>query len=171
MTVPVVVGISGGLARESRTTRLLELILERAAARGAGTSLVDLHREEIDWCDGRDPSTYSAPTLEAVDTVRAAGACVVGTPIYRASFSGRLKNFLDVAPGDLLAGKPTCLAATAGGPQHRLAIDYALAPLVTQLGALVVPPPLFATREDMPSGGLSADLAEQVDAAVGALLA
>jgi FMN reductase len=60
---------------------------------------------------------------------------VILTPIYKASFSGVLKTYLDLLPQNGLEGK-TILPITVGGTfGHLLAIDYSLKPVLSALGA------------------------------------
>ena len=50
---------------------------------------------------------------------------MVATPIYKASYSGLLKLFLDALSPDALRGKTVLPLATAGNSAHLLALDYA----------------------------------------------
>jgi FMN reductase len=59
----------------------------------------------------------------------------VATPIYKASYSGALKAFLDLLPQFALAGKVVLPLATGGTLAHVLALDYALRPVLVSLGA------------------------------------
>lgn len=60
---------------------------------------------------------------------------VILTPVYKASFSGVLKTYLDLLPQNGLEGK-TILPITVGGTfGHLLAIDYSLKPVLSALGA------------------------------------
>ncbi len=76
----------------------------------------------------------------AVAAVELADAIVVATPIYKASFSGVLKVFLDLLPQFAFAGKSVLVIATGGASAHVLAIDYALRPVLMTLGAAHVAP-------------------------------
>lgn len=62
---------------------------------------------------------------------------VVASPIYNATFTGLLKAFFDRYPSDGLAGVTAVPVMTAGSPVHGLAIDFALRPLLVELGASV----------------------------------
>lgn len=74
-----------------------------------------------------------------------ADAVVIATPIYKASFSGVLKAFLDLLPQDGLAGKLVLPLATGGSQSHMLALDYALRPVLHALAAHHILPGVFAT--------------------------
>ena len=60
---------------------------------------------------------------------------VVATPIYKAAYSGVLKAFLDLLPQDGLQGKQVLVLGTGGSIAHLLALDYALKPVLSALGA------------------------------------
>lgn len=81
----------------------------------------------------------------AVQAVEAAELVIVSTPIYKAAYSGLLKVFLDLLPPDSLRGKLVLPLATGGSPAHFLALDYALKPVLSALGARHVLDGVFAT--------------------------
>jgi GNAT superfamily N-acetyltransferase len=60
---------------------------------------------------------------------------VVTTPVYKAAYCGLLKVFLDLLPQYALRGKQVLPLATGGVLAHALAVDYALRPVLTSLGA------------------------------------
>ena len=75
-------------------------------------------------------------------------AVVFGTPVYRASYAGVLKEFLDRVPrgtpaedfiGPLLAA-PVAIVATGGSDHHFLAVNHLVAILAQFFGAYVLPP-------------------------------
>lgn len=95
--------------------------------------------------------------IEAVGAVRDADALVVATPVYQSSYSGLLKVFLDLLPQFALRGKTVLPLATGGSPAHVLAVDYALRPLLSSLGAAHVTPGWFvpsAHIRTFPDGGV-----------------
>jgi FMN reductase len=94
--------------------------------------------------DAMDPAI-----AHAVARVRDAEAIVVGTPIYKASFSGVLKAFLDLLPQDGLAHKLVLPLATGGSQSHMLALDYALRPVLASLAPRHVLPGIYATPEQL----------------------
>ena len=80
--------------------------------------------------DSSDPEI-----AEAIDAVAGADALVVATPVYQAAYSGLLKVFLDVLPEFAFRGKSVLPIVTGGSPAHVLAVDYALRPILSALGA------------------------------------
>ena len=90
----------------------------------------------------------SAGLRGAVDKLGAADGVIVGTPVYKASYSGLLKAFLDVLDDDILLGMPTMLAATGGSPRHGLVPDDQMRPLFAYFRAFVTPTSVYAATED-----------------------
>lgn len=133
-----------------------------ALAHHVGDSLV-LDGHDVRYLDVRTlpaaellAADRSAPAIaEAVATLLGADALVVATPIYKASFSGLLKAYLDLLPQTALAGKVVLPLATGGTIAHLLAIDYSLRPVLTSLGARHITPGRFVLdlHIDHRSGG------------------
>ncbi|WP_175400395.1 NAD(P)H-dependent oxidoreductase, partial [Streptomyces prasinopilosus] len=78
-----------------------------------------------------------------------ADGVVVGTPVYKASYSGVLKALLDLLPQYALAGKTVLPLATGGSIAHVLAIDYALRPVLSSMGAAHIVQGRFILDEDI----------------------
>jgi FMN reductase len=78
---------------------------------------------------------YGEEINSANKKVEESNFVVILTPVYKASFSGVLKTYLDLLPQNGLEGK-TILPITVGGTfGHLLAIDYSLKPVLSALGA------------------------------------
>lgn len=130
-----VLALSGSPSRTSRTALLAEHTAAGLRARGHRTrvlALRDLPAAPLLTADARDASL-----ARAVRLVAEADALVVATPVYQAAYSGLLKTFLDLLPRNAFTGKPVLPLATGGSPAHVLALDYALRPVLTTLGAQV----------------------------------
>ncbi|HEX3138682.1 MAG TPA: NAD(P)H-dependent oxidoreductase, partial [Rhizobacter sp.] len=82
--------------------------------------------------------------------VAQAQVVLVATPIYKAAYSGLLKAFLDLLPQDGLRDKTVLPLATGGSIAHLLALDYALKPVLSALGARDILDPVFATDSQIP---------------------
>src|SRR3982751_6769659 len=96
------VAISGSPSRESKSRRLLAYALGRCGDAGVATRFIDLCELSADDLLGR---TKSAAAVEALAAVGGARIVIVGTPVYRASYSGMLKVFFDLFTTDALEGK------------------------------------------------------------------
>jgi FMN reductase len=124
----------------------------------------------IDLCDLPADGLLGRARVPAVDAALAAVASarlvIVGTPVYRATFSGLLKVFFDLFPQDALAGKVAIAVATGAGPAHALVIDHGLRPLLASVGALVVPAGIYGTDGQFGPDGPEPALMTRVDRAV-----
>ncbi|MFH8926966.1 NADPH-dependent FMN reductase [Streptomyces pristinaespiralis] len=139
--MPSVVAISGSPSADSRTARVVHHVLHRLTAGGqdAGHIVVrELPAQELLGGSAAHPALG-----QALETVARAEGVVVATPVYKASYSGLLKLFLDLLPQAGLAGKTVLPLVTGGSLAHMLAMDYALRPVLSALGARHVVPGAF----------------------------
>jgi FMN reductase len=157
------IAISGSPSRESKSRRLLAHALSRCAEAGVASRMIDLCDLPADDLLGR---TRSAAIADALTAVSGARLVIVGTPVYRASYSGMLKVFFDLFPMDALAGKVAIPIATGGGPAHQLVIDHALRPLLASVGAQVVATGIYATDAQFGADGPQDVVMERIDRAV-----
>ncbi|MEU1874111.1 NADPH-dependent FMN reductase [Streptomyces sp. NPDC019793] len=142
-----VLSVSGSPSASSRTNRLLRHLDERLTARGHEVIPLDVRTvpaEALLRADFGHPAIAGAAELFA----RAEGV-VVGTPVYKASYSGVLKALLDLLPQYALTGKTVLPLATGGSTAHVLAIDYALRPVLTSMGAAHVVQGWFTLDRDI----------------------
>ena len=91
----------------------------------------------------------------ALAAIEGADALIVGTPIYKGSYSGLFKHLFDFVAPEALLGTPVVLAATGGGRRHALAVEHQLRPLFGFFGALALPTSVYASDEDFTDGALS----------------
>ncbi|MDR8411581.1 NADPH-dependent FMN reductase [Nonomuraea sp. 3-1Str] len=130
--------ISGSPSAASRTGRLLDHLAERLERPAEILRLRDLPADALLRGDAVHPELEEAARL-----VAAAAVIVVATPIYKAAYTGLLKAFLDVLPQGAFSGKTVVPVATGGTVAHLLAVDYALRPVLSVLGARHVTRGLF----------------------------
>jgi FMN reductase len=140
--------LGGSPSSPSTTWRLLQLLGERLAALGHRTVALQVRQLPGDALLQADAD--DAVVREALALVHEADAVVVGTPVYKASFSGVLKAFLDLLPQDGLAGKLVLPVATGGSQSHMLALDYALRPVLASLAPRHILPSIYATSRQLP---------------------
>lgn len=144
-----VVGVSGSTRRPSRTSALIAAIAAEAGRRreidfelhdvaGMGPGLGAFDRNEL-----------PEPVLAALDAIETADALIVGSPIYKGSYTGLFKHLFDFVDPAALAGRPVVLAATGGGRRHALAVEHQLRPLFGFFGALTLPTAVYASDEDV----------------------
>lgn len=138
-----IVGILGSPTAVSRSGCLLQLAqqqLDPVAAHMHTIALRDLPADALLQAQVDHPKVR-----EALQQVLQADVLIVATPIYKAAYSGLLKVFLDLLPQDGLRFKTVLPLATGGTVAHLLALDYALKPVLSVLGARDILDPVFAT--------------------------
>lgn len=128
-----IVTIAGSPSAGSRSAAILAYarrVFEQHNLQTAAITVRDLPPEDLIY------ARVDSPAVQAqVELLREARAVLIATPVYKASFSGVLKTFLDVLPPRSLSGKLVLPLATGGSPLHALAVDYALLPVLAALGA------------------------------------
>ena len=151
----------------SSSSRLLLHIGDRLALQGHRYSKLhvrDLPAKALLHADHADVTI-----ARAIAAVADADAVIIATPVYKASYTGILKAFLDLLPQDGLAGKLVLPLATGGSQSHMLALDYALRPVLHALAARHVLTSVYATSQQLDwheERGLTLDAA--IEARVGA---
>ena len=151
-----ILGISGSVKRPSRTAHVVERIV---AAIGRTAKV------ETDLIDLADAAPVLFRALRAdeldeagraiVDAVEAADVLVVGSPVYRASYTGALKHLFDLVDFRALQGRRVILAATGGSPLHGLMLEHQFRPLFGFFGAVTVPTTVYAVEADFTEYTLS----------------
>ncbi|MRK02490.1 MULTISPECIES: CE1759 family FMN reductase [Aeromicrobium] len=166
-----VVAISSGLSDPSTTRLLADRITESITQQSGDVSVevVSLRELAHDITDASLTGFASPRLQDVIDKVVAADGLVIVVPIFKASYPGLFKSFIDALETDVLIGKPVLLAASGGTARHSLAIDYALRPLMAYLQALVVPTGVFASAYDWGTDGSNA-LGARIDRAAGELV-
>ncbi|MFE6281183.1 NADPH-dependent FMN reductase [Streptomyces sp. NPDC057877] len=145
-----VLSVSGSPSATSRTARLLRHLDVRLAAQGHEVIPLDvrtLPSEPLLHADFGHPAIARATALfERADGI------VIGTPVYKAAYSGLLKSLLDLLPQYALVGKTVLPLATGGTTAHVLAIDYALRPVLNSMGPAHITPGWFTLDKDITVG-------------------
>lgn len=165
---PNVVGVSGSLTRPSRTTVLVEEVADSFAEASGGTATtIELSPLLADLGAGAFRSQLSPRAVEALEAVEAADIIVVGSPAYRATYTGLFKLFFDHIDQYALVDKPVVLTATGGSDRHALLVEHQMRPLFGFFQSLTLPLGIFASEADFRDYAIaSADLRERIDTAV-----
>jgi FMN reductase len=176
MSIRTLAVVSAGLSVPSSTRLLADRLADATVAalrtRGveAAVEVVELREHARDLADNLVTGFPNTSLRTALETVERADGLIAVTPIFSASYSGLFKTFFDVLDKDVLTGRPTLIAATAGTARHSLALEHALRPLFAYLRAVVAPTAVFAASEDW-AGGDATDrgLVERIERAAGEL--
>lgn len=142
-----VLSVSGSPSVSSRTNRLLRHLDQRLAAQGHEVIPLDVRTVPAEALLGAD---FAHPAIvEATELFARADGVVIGTPVYKAAYSGVLKALLDLLPQYALTGKTVLPLATGGTTAHVLAIDYALRPVLNSMGAAHIVQGWFTLDKDI----------------------
>lgn len=151
---PRVVVVSGNPRPGSRTRGAAE-----AAARRVADAIGATDVETIDLADfAAEILAVEHPAADAAKrTLSEATVAVVATPVYKASYTGLLKSFLDLYGNDGLAGLVAVPLTVSGNPAHALAGEVHLRPVLVELGAVVPTRTLALTEAQLPELGVAVD--------------
>jgi len=133
-----VVGICGSLRRGSYTRMALAVTLRGAAETGADTQLLDLTEYALMFA-GREGEAEPESVAVLRRQVKEADGIVLGTPEYHGSFSGVLKNALDLMGFSEFEGKMLGLVGVSGGKMGAFDALNSLRNIGRALHAWVVP--------------------------------
>ena len=130
-----IIGVAGGPEAGGRTATAVAAVLDGAAAAGAKTELLELGE---------------LPVAQVVAAVDGADAVVLGSPVYRATYSSLLKGLLEnlergkwgerTAP---LQGKAAAVVLTGASGHHFLAVDGLRSVLAGFFATQVLAPGLY----------------------------
>jgi FMN reductase len=141
-----VLGVVGNPRAGSRTLMVVERVVAAVARALGGQAEASLDLVTM----GGDLFTFGAPPVAAaLERVMLADVLVVGTPVYKASYTGVLKAFCDHIAAAQLAGKIGIPTMVGGSLQHYLALEVHLRPLLVELGATCPTPGLYVVESEL----------------------
>ncbi|QCR18848.1 FMN reductase [Agrococcus sp. SGAir0287] len=163
-----VVGVNGSLQSPSKTGVLLDAVLAAIGERATiEPRRIDLASIASGFAGAVSREGLSPEVEDALAAVEAADVLVVGTPIYRASFTGLFKHFFDFVEQRALVDTPVLLTATGGSERHTLTIEHQLRPLFGFFQALTLPTGVYGSAGDFADGRVASPaLLDRIDAAV-----
>jgi FMN reductase len=119
---------------------------------------------------------FGSPAIVAANRLVAeADAVLFASPVYKASYTGVLKTFIDLIPEKGLSGKVVAPLFIGGSYAHLLSMDYSFKPVVSALGARIFASGVYATDQQIERTGdaesgfrfeLTQELQDRLDAAV-----
>ena len=148
--------IHGTVTRPGRLYQAIQAAL--SGLDGPNSPVADtLHLGDyrISFADGRPLSAYDDDTQAVVERVIAADMYLIATPVFRASFTGALKNLLDHVPVEGMQGKACGLIGMGATDHHYLSIDAQLRPVMAWFGAHVVPGMVYLQSRHFQDGQLT----------------
>ena len=148
--------VVGAVTAPGRLNAAVAHAVERAGARpGASAALVNLADHKISFADGRPLDRFTDDTARVVGALADADAVLLASPVYRGSFTGALKNLLDLAPVEALRGKPVGIVAMGATLHHYLGVDWQLRAVLAWFGALAAPTSVYLESGHFRDGKLA----------------
>jgi FMN reductase len=140
--------VVGNPKPRSRTLTVAETVARAAAG---VTGLAGADRTVVDLADlGPHLFDWSSTDVRAaVDAVRGCTLAVVASPTYKATYTGLLKSFLDWFSTTDLDGVTVVPVMVGAGPQHMLAVEVHLRPVLVELGATLPTRGLYVTEDQL----------------------
>ncbi|ADP84695.1 NADPH-dependent FMN reductase [Pseudofrankia inefficax] len=156
-----VLSVVGNPKPQSRTRQVAEAVAERVV-RGlpAGTAAGDASTAEVIEVSelGAGLLGWGDPAVKAATTAMAAAdVLIVATPTYKATYTGLLKLLLDQIGAGELGGVPTIPVQVAAAPQHALAVEVHLRPVLVEIGASLPTSGLFVLDSTLDTLGQTLD--------------
>jgi FMN reductase len=144
--VSTVVALSGNPRTGSRTLLVARTLAGALAQRLDAGPVTSLDLAEV------APQLFapSAPDADRFAEVLAgASVAVVATPVYKASYTGLLKAFLDRYPTGGLRGVLAVPVVVSASPAHSFVAEHLLRPLLVELGASAPTRPFAVTEKQL----------------------
>ena len=149
MFQPSVLGIAGSVRQPSRTANLVAAVVDAIALRlGTVGQTIELGDGGTSFFDALQRDAMAGRARDIIAAIEEADVLVVGTPVYRASYTGLFKHVFDLVHHEALVGKTVVLTATGGSPLHGLVMEHQLRPLFGFFRAHTVPSAVYATEAD-----------------------
>ena len=164
-----VVALSGNPRAGSRTLLVAQTLAGALAERLGAGQITSLDLAEV------APQLFAASAPDAdrlAETLAGASVAVVATPVYKASYTGLLKAFLDRYPTGGLRGVLAVPVVVSASPAHSFVAEHLLRPLLVELGASAPTRPFAVTESKLADlDALAATWADEAAGVVSALLA
>jgi FMN reductase len=131
MNMSEIVILSGSPSEFSRTDLVLKYLgsfLKEEGFTVTHLSIRDVPMEDLFL------GKFDSPAIRDISTlIHEAKGVIVGSPVYKAAYSGVLKTLLDILSQDALQDTPVLPLMTGGSSANLLALEYTLKPLLATL--------------------------------------
>ncbi|MFH5210099.1 NADPH-dependent FMN reductase [Antrihabitans sp. NCIMB 15449] len=143
---PVVGVVVGNPRPGSRTTTVALEVADQVAKALSGSvgKVVELANHAASVLD-----PDAAEVQDDLESLRTVQTLVVASPTYKATYTGLLKSFLDRYGAGALDGVVAIPVMVGGAPQHALACEVHLRPLLVELGAVVPTRGLYVLEAEL----------------------
>jgi FMN reductase len=158
--VTAFLAVAGAVTPPGRLNAAVATTVEIAASRsGVTASMLSLADHRVSFADGRPLEKFTDDTAAVVARVARADVVLLASPVYRGTFTGALKNLLDLTPVEALRDKPVGIVAMGATLHHYLGVDWHLRAVLAWFGALVAPTSVYLEPAHFRDGRLADDVA------------
>lgn len=144
--------ILDGVARRGRMSTALHQLAGRS---GVETAHLTLGEMQLGPADGTPPDERTDDASEVARAIADAAGVILASPSYHGSFSGILKNALDLLPPGTLAGYRCGVVIQAHRPDHGYYTADGLTRIAAYLGADSEHLPVVLLNDDFADGVLN----------------
>jgi FMN reductase len=162
--------VVGAVTPPGRLNGAMNAAAQRARDAGHDVEVLDLSALRLDFADGRPTADHDDDSARVIEAVSSANAVVIASPVYRGSYTGALKNLLDLLPADALYSKPTGIVAMGATQHHYLGVDFHLRDVLAWFSALVSPTSVYLASSDFSDGKPSDAANAQLDELIATLV-
>lgn len=160
--MPKIIGISGNITTPSRTLSLVNAVVTRASQKfHSPGEVIDISQIAEDLGPTVSFNNFPASLAQVYEKLHQSDLIVIGTPIYKASYTGLLKHFFDLIDPKKLTGKVAILVATGGSDHHALVLESHLRSLASFFGIYTIPTTIYAKDIEFKDYQLESPLIEQ----------
>ena len=154
-------GIHGSVTYLGRLYRALEYALNYVGGQDTSLKIDLMHLGDfkVSFADGRAISEYQDDTEDVVNRILSSDMFLIATPVFRATFTGALKNLLDLVPVEGFLGKACGLIAMGATDHHYLSVDTQLRPVLAWFGAQTIPGLVYLKSSHFSEGKLADPIA------------
>lgn len=170
--MPTLLGVLGSVTPPGRLSSALQWTLDaaQAAQPGLSAAMLDLGAYKVGFADGRPLDQLDDDTPKVVQMALDADAVLFATPVYRATYTGALKNYLDLLPIEALMNKACGVIAMGATQHHYLGADWHLRDVLTWFGAVTPPNSVYLASSDFEQGQLVDSAKESLSALAASVL-
>jgi len=136
MIVSDIVIVSGSPSPLSKSERVLYYLGDLVEQEGFDVEHISV--KDVDAEDLLFGNFGSAEIKRIAEVLKQAEGAIIGSPVFKASYTGVLKALFDLLPQDILEDTPVLPVMTGGSSSHLLALEYALKPLLASVKGLNV---------------------------------
>lgn len=143
------VTFTGSYSYPSKTLSLVDSIAQKAAQHH-NLMLTQYNMSDLGRSLGLAQNIHDLEDSSKliIQDIKEADALIIATPVYKGSYPGLFKHFIDLLDPALLYAKPILLAATGGGSRHSLMVEHQLRPLFGFFMAHSLPTAIYASAQD-----------------------